>query len=275
MRYDRLTLVLAATLGLAACGGGGDGGGNIFADSTRTAEDAPAVRATQSSNATVSNIGNRSWEVDAGSYDKEFDNESNRQQDGNVSIYLEDGGQDRLRVDEGSFDFARFGTWLRTAETDGTGEVTQAGAFVVPTSNLGEGGIPSTGSASYIGSVEGNYLTGSTGTDGDDFTAAGAERLTGTMTADADFNNNTLAASLAVNAGSFSDTIDVTDVDIDQQTNNSVRRGEFETTATSANGLTGPLGGRFYDDNGGGIGGTFDMTDGTDRMIGAFAGQED
>ena len=273
MRYDRLTLALAATLGLAACGGGGDGGGNIFADSTRTAEDAPAVRATQSSNATVSNIGNRSWEVDAGSYDKEFDNKSGAQSLAPVTVYLEDGGRDRLRVDEDTFDFARFGTWLRTAETDGTGEVTQAGAFVVPTSNLGEGGIPSTGSASYTGSVEGNYLTGSTG-DGDDFTATGAERLTGDMTADANFDDNTLDASLDVSAGDFTDTIDVTGVGISQQTQNSVRRGEFETdSATSTGGFSGDLGGRFYDDNGGGIGGTFDMNNGTDRMIGAFAGE--
>ena len=275
MHYDRLTLALAATLGLAACGGG-DGGGNIFGDNTRTAEDAPAVRATQSSNATVSNIGNRDWEVDAGSYDKTFDDKSGAQSLEPITVYLEDGGRDRLRVDEDTFDFARFGTWLRTAETDGSGEVTQAGAFIVPTSNLGEGGIPSIGDATYTGTVEGNYLTGSTGT-GDGFTAAGAERLTGDMTASANFNNNTLDASLDVSAGSFSDKIAVTGVGINQDTNNGVRRGRFETTTTTATagGFTGDFGGRFYDDNGGGIGGTFDMTDGTDRMIGAFAGQKD
>ena len=277
MRYDRLTLVLAATLGLAACGGG-DGGGNIFGDNTRTAEDAPAVRATQSSNATVSNIGNRDWEVDAGSYDKTFDNKSGAQSLAPVTVYLEDGGRDRLRVDEDTFDFARFGTWLRTAETNGTGEVTQAGAFIVPTANLGEGGIPRTSTATYTGSVEGNYLTDSTGT-GDTFTATGAERLTGDMTASADFENNTLDASLAVAtaSGGFSDTIAVTDLGINQDTNNGVRRGRFETdsAASTTGGFTGDFGGRFYDDNGGGIGGTFDMTDGTDRMIGAFAGVKD
>ena len=271
MRYDRLTLVLAATLGLAACGGGG--GGNIFGDNTRTAEDAPAVRATQSSNATVSNIGNRDWEVDAGSYDKTFDDKSGNQSIEPITVYLEDGGRDRLRVDEDTFDFARFGTWLRTAEADGTGAVEQAGAFIVPTANLGEGGIPRDGSATYIGSVEGNYLTGSGGS-GDTFTAAGAERLTGTMEATANFDSNELEASLDVSAGSFTDTIDITGVGISQETNNGVRRGEFETTATSGSGLTGPLGGRFYDDNGGGIGGTFDMSNDDDRMIGAFAGEK-
>lgn len=266
IRYARTgTLALGAVLLLAGCGGGGDTEevlGGVVGGLSRTASDEPRVRDIQGRDSTVTNVGNRDWSVDAGTFENTWSEGDREGKVGDVTIYTRNGGRDILRVDEDSLDHARFGSWLRTVDPEGEGAPQEGGGFVVSTSGTEAGDIPNSGTATYAGTVEGNYLT-----------PTGAERLTGTLDATADFDARTVEATLDVAAGALTDTIDSGVVPIDVSTSLGSRVGTFETdTATSAEGFEGELGGSFYGSNGDEIGGTFNLTRGDERYLGAFGG---
>ena len=260
-----------ATIGLAAllAGCSGSGGdvkavlGGVTGSTSRTSEGEPRVIDIDGRTTTVSNAGGDTWRVDTGDYDKDWDNGDVVSTTSNVTIYTKGGGQDVLRVDEKSLDHARFGSWLRTSGVDGTGTADEAGAFIVSTSGVSGDDIPGNGTASYVGTVEGNYLN-----------VSGTERLTGTMQANADFTRKTVNTTLDVSSASISDTITSGAAAIDTDTALGTRVGKFEiNSATSTKGFAGRLGGSFFGSNAKEIGGTFDLGKGNERYIGAFGGR--
>ncbi|MCB1883049.1 MAG: transferrin-binding protein-like solute binding protein [Geminicoccaceae bacterium] len=265
-RYKSGILALGLAAALAGCSGsGGDVKavlGGVSGATDRTSKGEPRVTDLQGRTTRVSNAGNDTWRVDTGDYDKDWDNGDVSSTPGNVTVYTKGAGRDVLRVDEDSLDHARFGSWLRTSGPEGTGTAEEAGGFVVSTSGLRGDDIPGQGTATYAGTVEGNYLN-----------ATGAERLTGTMRASADFSDKTVSTTLDVRSDSVSDTIASGLARIDTDTALGTRVGKFETNAaTSANGFAGRLGGSFFGSNAKEIGGTFDLRQNDERYIGAFGG---
>lgn len=259
----RSAVLLTATLVLAACSG--DDVRSVVRDavsgSSRTVEGEPLARDLQGRSALLSNAGNERWSVDAGSFDKSWNDNDRDGRLGDVTLYVKNEGQDILRVDEDSLDHTRFGTWLRTEETGGEGGALEAGAFAVPTDSL-ENDIPGNGTASYVGTVEGNYIATDT-----------TERMVGTMSAEADFTAREVSVDLAIDSPSGPDTIRSGTIAIDVDRALGSRVGAFETNeATSDAGFSGELGGAFFGSNGDEIGGTFDLDRDEERYLGAFGG---
>ena len=283
-RYKSGILALGLAAALAGCSGsGGDVKavlGGVSGATDRTSKGEPRVTDLQGRTTRVSNAGNDTWRVDTGDYDKDWDNGDVSSTPGNVTVYTKGAGRDVLRVDEDSLDHARFGSWLRTSGPEGTGTAEEAGGFVVSTSGLRGDDIPGQGTATYPdGTVyRGAFRDGQRHGKGeiamaDGFRSTGAERLTGTMRASADFSDKTVSTTLDVRSDSVSDTIASGLARIDTDTALGTRVGKFETNAaTSANGFAGRLGGSFFGSNAKEIGGTFDLRQNDERYIGAFGG---
>lgn len=310
MAYKRLSIISLSvlSLALAGCSSGGGGGGSTpggttyltWADRIAAAEQGETISLEGTSiegEVTVDSDGNFQFsDITQGDAKLEADESaikftaaggtvlqfSDEEQDLEFPL----GGTDVLavtldRADNGDFlifvdpfvegfEYQSFGVWGRLDETTGRGV---AGAFSVG-SKTAVADIPTTGSATFVGSATGIYAVG----DNARLTAA-------KMTADVSFATRTVAFSTSnTQAGGLGEIIgsqpgspgwhDRAGLDLSGTLSYAAGSNNITGDVRSADGMTGAAAASFYGPNAAEVGGTFAVGEGTTRrFFGGFGGK--
>lgn len=173
-------------------------------------------------------------------------------------------------------DYQTYGVWTEF-ETISSGQSGTFSAGLVSQQDA----IPSQGSATYTGTVIGDYVGDAT-TAGN-ITTGGHYTATADMTAVADFDNSNIAFTTTNTklSADFENVLNTPELDLSGQLTISSTTNQFTGTIdNSATGgdLTGDTVGRFYGPEAEELGGTFSLSDGsagpiTETYTGAFGGK--